>query len=177
MLYENGNETLLYDSFNFGISLKNSKKNRYLKIFLVSILLIILLFLISYFINRNNNHNEKIKLKNLIEISAENTEDNECLIFDKDSKKCISCNIMFNLVDGICEPNYSIKEIITSANKKTKLINDNYINYVKRMFINNTEISPVSYYTFEYLGDYVVYILIDISSLNSILSMFKEVKK
>ena len=73
--------------------------------------------------------------------------------------------------------NYSIKEIFSSANKKTKLINDNYIKYVKRMFINNTEISPVSYYNFESLGDYVVYILIDISSLNSILSMFKEVKK
>ena len=47
MLKENGNETLLYDSINLGISLENSKKskkNRYLKIFLFSILLIILLF-------------------------------------------------------------------------------------------------------------------------------------
>ena len=121
MLYENGNESLFNDSFNFGISLENSKKlkkNRYLKIFLVSVLLIILLFLIVYFVNRKNNHNEKMKLRNLIEINIEKTEDNECLIFDKETKKCISCNIMFNLFDGVCELIILLKKYFHQQIKK-----------------------------------------------------------
>ena len=45
------------------------------------------------------------------------------------------------------------------------------------MSINGTRITPSSYYTFEYIGNYILYVLIDISKLDSILSMFSKVFK
>ena len=57
---------------------------------------------------------------------------------------------------GEFESNYSFKAIfkVETENERVKLINDNYISYIKEMSINETKITPSSYYTFGNIGNY-----------------------
>ena len=152
----------------------NLNKKKSLNLCLISYLLIIgVLFLFSFsffkihtFIVNNNN------IRSLIESNNnEINEDKKCLTYNKESNKCLKCIHMHNLINGICEPNYSIKAIYKtdSENENIKLISDLFLKYVQEITINDTQISLTSSYTFLSSGNHTIYILIDISSLNSIV--------
>ena len=156
-----------------------SRRNELLKFFASSFKLYIVLLLFISMQGKRFNIDNKSNIRNLLSTNSQINEDNKCLIFNEETNKCTECPPSFILINGVCEPNYSFKAIfkVDSQNEKVKLINDNYITYIKDMSINGTKIELNSYYTFENIGNYVLYVLIDVSKLDSILSMFSKVIK
>ena len=167
----------IYKFDNSDISLQQLKKSS-IKIYISFILIIgISSIFYLYYIN-----NEKIKLnfmRNLGQISLEIDDNDNCFTRNKETSKCLSCYPMLILNNGICEPNYSIKAIYktNSENQTIDLISELFLKYINEMSINNTKITPQSSYKFKLPGTHTVYILIDITSVNSINYMFSQIKK
>ena len=159
--------------------LKNTKS---LALFLSCLFIIILifLFLIFYLYDKKENFIAKILIRNLNDLNLKIEVDENCLFLNVETNKCSRCKPMYNLSDGLCEPNYSIKSIYITKieNEEVKLINELFLKYIKEITINNTKVSiEKESYTFPLPGNHIVYILIDISSLNSISYMFRQVNK
>jgi len=128
-----------------------SGKNKYFRTLSIlgKLICILILFLTIYFMRNKIYHINKIGFK-----------------------KFFKSNLVINE-----EENYSIKAIykVDETKEKIKLIGNAYLKYIDEMFINDKKITPVEYYKFKSPGNYIIYILIDISSLDSILSMFNQV--
>ena len=159
--------------------LGKSRRNEFLKLFASSFKLYIVLLLFISIQGKKLNINNKNNIKNALSSNNQINEDNKCLIFNKEINECTECYPSFILINGVCEPNYSFKAIfkVDNENEKVKLIDNNYITYIKDMSINGTKLAPNSYYTFENIGNYILYVLIDVSKLDSILSIFSKVYK
>ena len=106
-------------------------------------------------------------------------EEDKCLTCNKTSNKCSSCNPFYNLINGICDPNYSFKAIYYTNEKsqKIQLINPSYLDYIIEMTIDNMTVSPQSTYIFSEEGNHTIYALIDISKISSAEKMFFQSKE
>ena len=97
-------------------------------------------------------------------------EENKCLTCNKTSNKCSSCNPFYNLINGICEPNFSFKAIYYTNEKNQKIL-------LYEMTIDNMTVSPQSTYIFPEEGNLTIYTLIDISKLSSAEKKFIKTRK
>ena len=101
--------------------------------------------------------------------------DNECMVCDNTINKCIKCNPCFILSEEEkCLPNYSFEALYYTNNNniKVKLMNYDYLKYIKEMSINNQIVSPKEYHAFTSQGTHSVRVIIDISEINSTSYMF-----
>ena len=98
-----------------------------------------------------------------------------CSTYDIGTNKCLKCisESESYLVNGECKP-YSFLVIYhnDNQNEKIKLINKIYLPYIEGMYMNNTNISIMSSYTFSSIGNHTIYFFINISTLDSINEMF-----
>ena len=124
---------------------KLPKKTKYLAIFLSSLFIITLLFFLSIFClhDKKGNFINKTLLRHLNDLNFNIEENENCLTYNGKTSECSSCKSMYNLINGLCEPNYSIKAIYNTQteNEEVKLINDIFLKYIKEITINNTKIS------------------------------------
>ena len=120
---------------------------------------------------------EKNKIKICEPICQEGEED-KCLTCDQKTNNCSSCNPFYNLTNGICEPNFSIKAtyFVSEEGKSLQLINPSYIEYMIEAIINGQIITPIAYYRFSSKGNNTVYFLMNMSSLDSAEKMFYQNK-
>jgi hypothetical protein len=98
------------------------KKIIFILFMILNIFLILSLLLITFIGKKNISSNIANNLRNLIEIKCQTGDENKCLSCDKELNECTSCNPMFNLKNGICEPNYSIRAVYQTTSKNQKLI-------------------------------------------------------
>ena len=105
--------------------------------------------------------------------------DNNCLECDNQTNNCLKCNSDTDLINGKCIRSYSFTAIYRSnkKNERIQLINDSYLPFINSMYLNNSNISINSYYTFSLPGEHKIGFLMDISSLDSINNMFREIIK
>lgn len=108
----------------------------------------------------------------------ENEKDNNCLEYDKDKKKCISCNPGYKLVDGKCKENYSFRAVYeTEKNDETiELIYITFKDKIININIDGKDEIPSRNYTLKYPGSHTVYMLLNISNTNDLRAMFYQVR-
>ena len=109
---------------------------------------------------------------------CEKGENEKCLTCLED--KCGSCHKGYNLVNGKCILNHSIRGIYESNIDKENilLINENYIKYIREMIIDGKPRKKISYnYTFRKVGIHTVIILLNTTNLDSGEKMFFNVTK
>jgi hypothetical protein len=112
-------------------------------------------------------------------IICETGLDDKCLTCNDETNECLTCNPLFELVDGKCVPNYSFKAVYHTEkeNEKIDLIYKSMLKYILEMSIDNTNSSIQSYYVFPSPGEHTVYFKLDESKLTSTVEMFSYVKK
>lgn len=105
--------------------------------------------------------------------------DDKCLACSDETNECLTCNPLFELVDGKCVPNYSFKAVYHTEkeNEKIDLIYKSMQKYIFEMSIDNKISSNQSYYVFPTPGEHTVYFKLDESKLTSTTEMFSYVKK
>ena len=105
--------------------------------------------------------------------------DNNCLECDNQTNNCLKCNSDTDLINGKCIRSYSFTAIYRSnkKNERIQLINDSYLPFINSMYLNNSNISINSYYTFSLSGEHKMEFFMDISSLNSLSNMYREITK
>ena len=94
----------------------------------------------------------------IVKCVCEEGEKEKCMKCNSNKNECIACNEGYKLLNGKCIP-YSFKAIynITYKSSEYKLINYNYLNYIKYMIIDENEIKPCYYYTFPTNGIHKVF--------------------
>ena len=115
----------------------------------------------------------------LCKYTCETGDDEMCKTCDKTRNECSSCNLGYKLLNGKCVVNYSFKAIYLSeySNEKIKIINKLNGDIIE-MIVDDTILSePSKTYTFPTKGNHTIYFLIDLTKLDSLKSMFKEIKK
>ena len=105
-------------------------------------------------------------------------DDQRCLIRDNKTNKCLNCVSKYYLVNGKCKP-YSFMATYYSDNKdkEIQLIDGAYRFYIVGMYMNNTNIDIKTSYTFSSIGNHTIYFYLNISSMDSLQSMFYKVEK
>ena len=148
-----------------------NNKKKYIIIFLISFILIAGLVVLLFFLLRGKDKND------------EDDEDGEkeeeiCLVFDDQTNECLKCNSKFYLVEGICK-SYSFMAIYSNENQEEEiqLINDAFRAYIGGMYMNNSNIDIKTSYTFSSIGNHTIYFYLNISSMDSLQSMFYKVEK
>ena len=103
-------------------------------------------------------------------------EENKCISYDRDNNKCLKCSFGYKLLDGECVINYSFKAIYVTKkiNENIKLIN-NIPNDITEMIIDGKEVKPCKNFTFKSKGQHIVYVLINISKVDSLNYMFNKI--
>ena len=62
-------------------------------------------------------------------------------------------------------------------NKEIQLINETYSSYIMGMYMDNLNIDIKSSYTFSSIGNHTIYFYLNISSIDSLESMFSKIEK
>ena len=167
MINENNNlENKIIDS-DKGIQ----KKFNILFIFLpvITIVIIGVIILLIVLPKKDNNQDDTYV--------CEEGEEDKCLKCE--NNKCISCNYRYNLIDGVCRANYSIKAIYEPVNKeqKVRLIDNSYKYNIIGLEIDNKTMTPDTLYIFKEPGIHFVYISLDISNLTSLSNLFSNAEE
>ena len=136
----------------------------------IVVVIIVVVILLIVLLKKDNNQDNNIYM-------CEEGEEDKCLKCE--NNKCISCNYRYNLIDGICRSNYSIKAIYEPVNKdqKVRLIDDSYKYNIISLEIDNKTIIPDTLYIFKEPGIHIVYISIDISNLTSLSNLFNNAEE
>ena len=95
-------------------------------------------------------------------------------------EKCGSCHKGYNLVNGKCILNYSIRGMYKSSidNENILLINKNYVKYIREIIIDGKTIKKISYnFTFRKAGIHTLIILLNTTNLDSGEKMFFNATK
>ena len=138
--------------------LNNNKKNycKYIIIIISSILIISLIIFLIFFIFVKKGKNE------------EEEQTDKLLNFDSD----------YYLVNGEYKPySFMATHKLDNISYLIRLIDESYLSYIEGVYMNNTNISIQSYYSFPSAGYYTFYVFINISSLDSIEKMFSSTDK
>ena len=129
-------------------------------------------------LNLNIMNNNYTLLRKIYEnyIIEENEEKDKCSIYDIDNKKCLKCSLGYKLLEGECLINYSFKAIY-ATNKRNENINlvNNLPNDIEEMIIDGKEVKPCKNFTFESKGQHIIYVLVDLSKLDSLQYMFYKI--
>ena len=140
------------------------------------ILIIIIVSLSSSGQNKNekddNSDNQK-EVENLCSIGDEDM----CLTCKKD--KCGSCNLKYTLINGKCEPTFSLRAIYISYNddEYVELLNYTYAEYITEIEIDGEKSTPSSNYLFKSKGNHTVYMTINTEKLLSLDKIFYQMRK
>ena len=105
--------------------------------FICRILLILLIIIISASVSGGSKNID----------NQDKQDENTC---ERGGNKCGSCNDKYNLVNGVCEPNFDIKSVytVTSNNKNIILFNELYNEYITEMEVDGQKVSPSNNYEF-----------------------------
>ena len=143
------------------------------------ILLILLIIIISASVSSGNKNkdNDKDSSDKQDETTCEKGGDDLCKTCD--GNKCGSCNEKYNLVNGVCEPNFDIKSIYTttSNNQNIILFNELYNEYMTEMEVDGQKVSPSNNYVFPRSGNHTIYLSIKTEKLNSFSRMFYQIDR
>ena len=115
--------------------------------------------------------------KNENENEEKEKEKENCLEYDDDKKKCISCKPGYKLIDGKCKENFSFRALYeTEKNDETiELIYITLIDKIINVNIDGKDVIPSRNYTLKYAGSHIVYMLLNISNTNDLKSMFYQI--
>ena len=85
-------------------------------------------------------------------------EGDKCLTCDETTYKCTSCNDGYELIDGKCVINYSIKAtfITSSNNKEIEIINIGYLDYITEIKLDDSTIVKNHKITISKKGDHII---------------------
>ena len=188
MEYEIDKKDILNNFENINKEINSDKNSYFFKIKKFHVLFILGFFLIGFiilsFISLNKqDKNEIKKQENKMRILKELNKDNEnlnetdkenCLVYDSIKKECSKCNLGYKLVNGKCKVNYSFKATYysNSKNKTINLINPKYIKDIIEMSLNNESIPISSNYIFSDAGNHTIYFLMKNPLNNSLSKMF-----
>ena len=108
----------------------------------------------------------------------ENEKDDNCLEYDKDKNKCVSCNPGYKLIDGKCKENFSFKALYeTEKNDETiELIYITFKDKIININIDGKDVIPSKNYTLKYAGSHTVYMLLNITNTNDLRAMFYQIR-
>ena len=149
-------------------SSKNLKINKWFIIIPV-ILIIAIVLIIVLSIALKKDKKEQIK-----KICEEGEED-KCLKCDKNI--CISCNPKYNLINGECHSNFSLKAIYESISddENIQLIHKSFKDNIIDIEIDDEKALPCTEHIFHSPGIHTIYFLIDNSNLTSLSYMFGNI--
>ena len=108
----------------------------------------------------------------------ENGQEDNCLEYDKNKNKCISCNPGYKLIDGKCRENYSFRALYeTDRNDETiELIYFKFKDLIINLNIDGKDAIYSKNYTFKNAGSHTVYMLLNISNTNDLGALFYQIK-
>ena len=109
--------------------------------------------------------------------TCETGENDKCLTCE--NNLCTSCNYKFELINGTCVANFSIKAkyVTNEFDENVDLISSMFLNNIINMEIDKEEVEPCAEYTFKTKGEHTVYIDMDVSNLELLISMFSLIEK
>ena len=115
--------------------------------------------------------NNEIKFCNY---TCETGTEDKCLTCDEKRNECSSCNIGYKLINGKCIINYSFiaKYRTYGINQNIKLIYSDYKDNIIELIIDNEKKEPCVEYTFEQVGEHIVYFLLNITHISSLNELF-----
>ena len=127
------------------------------------------------YMNTNYKSLENINKNYLID---ENEDKEKCILYteNENTKTCLKCSLGYKLFEGECIINYSFKAIyVTSKRNENIYFINNFSNDIKEMIVDDKEVKPCKNFTFESIGYHTIYVLIDISKLDSLDYMFYKI--
>ena len=165
------------NKFNFKISKYKFSINKK-TVYIVGcgiILFILLIIIISVSVSDGSKNKDNSNKQ--IENTCEKGEDDLCQTCN--GNKCASCNDKYNLVNGVCEPNFDIKSIYIaiSNNEKIILFNETYKEYIIEMEVDGQKVSPSNNYVFQQAGNHSVYLSMETEKLDSFYKMFYQIDR
>ena len=139
------------------------------------ILLILLIIIISASVSGGSKNKDNSDKQD--ENTCEKGGDDLCKTCN--GNKCASCNDKYNLVNGVCEPNFDIKSIYTttSNNEYITLYDKSYNEYITEMEVDGQKVSPSNNYAFPQAGNHTIYLSIKTEKLNSFSRMFYQIDR
>ena len=151
---KNLNEKLINNKKHFSFVYKYKI---YLLIFFSIIIINLIIFLSFYFSTKK---------------SCEIGEEEKCIVCNED--KCGSCNIGYKLENGKCILNYSFKAIYYTPINNTNigLIHNDYLDNIIEMKFDGINVKSTTNYTFSFSGNHTLYLLLNITSIQSLYSLF-----
>ena len=171
------------DNLKIDLDDKNKKKLRKKKYLFLLILIILIVFIILI-ITLNRDKKGLICKKGYfipnddLTICEKCSENCEKCNGTKKNNICLYCNYGFYLINGKCI-NYSFKAVYQSfkENEKIYLIDDFYLKYIKEMYIDNENISSLTYsFNFTSPGNHTVLFYIN-TNLSSLCALFFGIRK
>ena len=106
--------------------------------------------------------------------TCEEGPEEKCLKCYNDKNECQSCNIGYNLVNGICKPDYFIKAVYQSRYQGESIDLVYSYSCVEHMIIDGVKVYPYSKsFWFDNVGEHIVYI--KFTKLADIKTIFKNI--
>ena len=126
--------------------------------------------------NQNRTDEDHTLITNINKNIEENNEKDKCITYNENKTECIDCDLGYKLYEGECIINYSFKAIYATKKRKENIYLINYIpNDIIEMVVDGKEVKPCKNFTFEDKGKHIIYVLIDISSVESLSYMFYKI--
>ena len=94
--------------------------------------------------------------------------------------KCATCHKGYNLINGTCILNHSIRAIYNATTPKENivLINKDYIKYVEEMIIDGHPVQNISFnFTFFFPGIHTIIMRLNTTNLDNAKKMFSNINK
>jgi len=103
-------------------------------------------------------------------------EDDKCLTCD--DNKCSSCNIGYNLIDGKCKANYTIKATYhTDLDKEdVQVIYNNILKDIEGMIVNGENVYPSHSIYFPLSGNHTIYFKLKNKTYTSLDALFSGIQ-